>query len=256
MTLKSAKKDCEMTQTKTGETVPRARGNLVAKVVAELREQVESGALCVGDRLPSEARLTELFSVSRTVIREAIATLRADGLVEPRQGSGVFVLAPADIEARPFQIIDADKISSIIEMLELRVAVEMEAAALAATRRSPAQEEEIYDAEAQIRALAEQGQPTTEADFRFHRAIALATNNPRFVEFLDILGAALIPRSALRQSERDRSTDSYIALSSSEHRAIADAIAAGDCDGARDAMRQHLKGSQQRYRSLLRDTVK
>jgi DNA-binding transcriptional regulator YhcF (GntR family) len=123
MTLKSAKKDCEMTQTKTGETVPRARGNLVAKVVAELREQVESGALCVGDRLPSEARLTELFSVSRTVIREAIATLRADGLVEPRQGSGVFVLAPADIEARPFQIIDADKISSIIEMLELRVAV-------------------------------------------------------------------------------------------------------------------------------------
>ncbi len=220
-----------MAQVSTGKATPRARRNLVAEVVARLREKIEGGEFAVGDRLPSEAQLTEAFSVSRTVVREAIAPLRADGLVEPRQGAGVFVL-------------------------ELRTALEMEAAALAAARRSPAQEEEIYQAEAEIRALAERGEPTTEADFRFHRAIALATNNPRFVEFLDVLGLTVIPRSNLGPSGRERSSDSYIALISSEHRAIADAIAHGDAEAARDAVRHHLKGSQQRYRSLLRDSSK
>lgn len=235
-------------------TPPRARGNMVAEVVAQLRDEIANGTFSVGDKLPSEARLTSAFSVSRTVIREAIATLRADGLVEPRQGAGVFVLEQANPETRPFQVVDVDKISSIIEVLELRTAVEMEAAALAAVRRSPAQEEEIYEAEAQIRALAQKGEPTTEADFRFHRAVALATNNPRFVEFLDVMGATVIPRSNLEAVGRQRSSDSYIALISAEHRAIADAVAQGDAEAAREAVRHHLRGSQQRYRSLLRDS--
>ena len=120
-----------MKQTRMQKPAPRARRNLVAEVVQELRDQIGGGAFAVGDRLPSEAQLTESFSVSRTVIREAIATLRADGLVEPRQGAGVFVLEPVEAAQRPFQIVDLDKISSIIEMLELRTAVEMEAAAQA-----------------------------------------------------------------------------------------------------------------------------
>ena len=245
-----------MVQSSAGKAAPRARRNLVAEVVLQLREQIENGSFSVGDRLPSEAQLTDAFSVSRTVVREAIATLRADGLVEPRQGAGVFVLEPETTGLRPFQVIDADKISSIIEVLELRAAVEMEAAGLAAARRSPAQEEEIYEAEAEFRALAEQHQPTTDADFRFHRAIAQATNNPRFVEFLDVMGKTVIPRSNLQSDTQQRSSDRYIALISAEHRAIADAIAHGDADAARDAMRDHLKGSQQRYRSILRDSSK
>jgi DNA-binding FadR family transcriptional regulator len=245
-----------MAETTTKRPTPRGRRNLVAEVVAELRARIANGDVQVGERLPSEAQLTEAFSVSRTVIREAIATLRADGLVEPRQGAGVFVLEPAETAQRPFQIVDVDKISSIIEMLELRTAVEMEAAALAAARRSPAQEEEIYEAEAEIRALARKGLATTEADFRFHRAIAVAANNPRFAEFLDVLGQSVIPRSALQTSGGQRSPDGYISLISGEHRAIADAIAAGDSDAARDAMRQHLKGSQQRYRNMLRASSK
>tara|TARA_R110002020_G_scaffold70506_11_gene182929 strand:+ start:5290 stop:6096 length:807 start_codon:yes stop_codon:yes gene_type:complete len=249
-------KDRDMAQISTGKPAPRPRRNLVAEVADGLRAQITEGRFAVGDRLPSEAQLTDAFSVSRTVVREAIAALRADGLVEPRQGAGVFVLEPVAAAQKPFQIVDLDKISSIIEMLELRTAVEMEAAALAAARRSPAQEEEIYEAESEIRALAEAGHATTEADFRFHLAIARAANNPRFAEFLSVLGATVIPRSALQSVGRQRSSDSYIALISGEHRAIADAIAAGDPDTARDAMRHHLKGSQQRYRNLLRDSSK
>lgn len=235
-------------------TSRRGRRNLVSEVAAELRGRIGKGEFDVGDRLPSEAQLTEAYSVSRTVVREAIAALRADGLVEPRQGAGVFVLEPTANSQRPFHIVDVEKISSIIELLELRAAIEMEAAALAATRRSPAQEEEIYEAEAEIRALAQKAEATTEADFRLHRAIAAATNNPRFVEFLDLMGPSVIPRSALQTNGGERSSDAYIDLISQEHRAIADAIAAGDAEAARDAMRHHLKGSQQRYRNMLRNS--
>ncbi|NIZ11324.1 FadR/GntR family transcriptional regulator [Pseudooceanicola sp. HF7] len=228
------------------------RGNLVADVVDTLRSRIESDEFSPGDRLPSEAKLTEEFSVSRTVIREAIAALRADGLVQPRQGAGVFVLEPAPIAPRPFQIVDTARISSIVEMLELRIAVEMEAAALAAARRSPAQEEQIYEAEAEVRQLAEEGKPTTAADLRFHLAVADATNNPRFREFLEVMGLAVIPRATLPREGAERSSDSYISMISEEHRAIADAIAAADANAARDAMRRHLQGSQARYRRLLR----
>lgn len=241
-----------MTQKQIERIAPRGRRNLVSNVVAELRGQIESGTYRPGDRLPSEARLTDEFSVSRTVVREAIATLRADGLVEPRQGAGVFVLEYTGVASRPFQMVDHAKISSIIEILELRSAIEMEAASLAATRCSPAQEEAIYEAEARVRSLAEAGEATTEADFKFHLAIAEATNNPRFEEFLTVLGLTVIPRSNLPAREEVRSSDSYIAMITAEHRAIADAIAVGDAEKARDAMRHHLKGSQQRYRKLLR----
>ena len=93
-----------------------------------------------GSRLPSEAQLTEAHGVSRTVVREAIAALRADRLVEARQGAGVFVLeaevpAPTPLFLRN---IDHERVSSMIELLELRTAVEVEAAGLAALRRSPA----------------------------------------------------------------------------------------------------------------------
>ncbi|QPM92330.1 FadR/GntR family transcriptional regulator [Pseudooceanicola algae] len=243
-----------MANDKAGRASPR--GNLVADVVTQLRGRIAAQEFTPGDRLPSEARLTEEFSVSRTVIREAIATLRADGLVEPRQGAGVFVLEPVPIAPRPFQILDPARISSIIEMLELRIAVEMEAAALAAARCSPAQEDVIYEAEAEVRRLAEQGQPTSDADLRFHLAVADATNNPRFREFLEVMGLAIIPRSNLPDAGQTPSPDSYISMISGEHRAIADAVAAGDGEAAREAMRTHLLGSQQRYRRLLRDGAK
>ncbi|MBT9384388.1 FadR family transcriptional regulator [Pseudooceanicola sp. CBS1P-1] len=237
---------------KTGKLAAAPRRNLVANLVSALRDQIDGGSFQPGDKLPSEAQLTDAFSVSRTVVREAIATLRADGLVEPRQGAGVFVLEKSAEAPRPFQIVDTAKVSSIVEMLELRIAVETEAAALAATRVSPAQEEEIYEAEQEVRRRAEAGESTTDADLRFHLAVADATNNPRFREFLEVLGLNIIPRNMLREGGTQRSPDSYIALISGEHRAIADAISARDPEAARAAMRDHLQGSRERYRSLLR----
>lgn len=229
----------------------RSRRNLVQCVVEALRADIAGGAFRPGERLPSEVRLTERFGVSRTVVREAVAGLRADGLVEPRQGAGVFVLDPPEEALRPFQILDLDRISSIIEMLELRVAVEMEAAALAALRRSPLQEERVLEACDNVRRLAAEGRGTSEADLAFHLAIADATSNPRFREFLEILGVSAIPRSALRDGADGRSPEEDLARICAEHRKVAAAISHGDPQAARAAMREHLSGSQQRYRDLL-----
>ncbi|OCX58210.1 GntR family transcriptional regulator [Thioclava sp. SK-1] len=228
---------------------------LVVTLSDRLRTQIETGAYPPGSRLPSEAQLTREFSVSRTVVREAVAALRSDGLVEPRQGAGVFVLDPKPSLDLPFKNIDFVRISSMIEMLELRTAVEVEAAGLAAQRRSPAQEENILHALQTLRGFSQAGKTSVEADFDLHLAISDATNNPRFRDFLSMVGANLIPRRALEKTDDDSATDSYLRGLDAEHEKIVAAILDGNEQAARDAMRQHLKGSQSRYRNLLRQAT-
>lgn len=225
---------------------------LVETVHNSLREQITAGFYPPGSRLPSEAQMTKEFEVSRTVIREAVACLRADGLVEPRQGAGVFVLPQIDQVYLPFQNIDFARISSAIELLELRTAIETEAAALAAHRRSPAQEENIIDCLHEVGRAAAKGEPTMEADFALHLAIARATNNPRFEDFLSMIGPSLIPRKALTDTAAEPVSPEYLELLTKEHENIVNAILDGNEEGARQTMRKHLKCSQARYRILLR----
>ncbi|MBA8820225.1 DNA-binding FadR family transcriptional regulator [Ochrobactrum sp. P6BSIII] len=240
-----------MMATRSNETSARPAGNLVVKVSGELKKLIQSGEFKPGMKLPSEAKLTEAYGVSRTVIREAVAALRADGLVEARQGAGVFVLEAQSAETLPFHNLDYDRVSSVIELLELRTGVEVEAAGLAALRRSPQQEEAIINCHRQVLTCLEAGQPTAEADFALHLAIADAANNPRFREFLTMIGSGVIPRAAL-QSQSDTNSADYIARIHDEHSQIIEAISNGDEEAARSAMRRHLKGSQMRYRSILR----
>lgn len=226
---------------------------LVVQVRDALRARITEGEFKPGDRLPSEARLTEGFGVSRTVVREAIAALRSDGLVEPRQGAGVFVLPPPPPDDLAFQNVDPARVSSLIEMLELRTAVEGDAAGFAALRHSPAQEEAMIDAFQRFRQLALAGKPTSDADFAFHMAVAKAANNPRFAEFLRLTGTALIPRSAVGGSDPATPPD-YARRLIEEHEAILTEIQNGHEDAARAAMRAHLRNSQARYRLYLRGT--
>lgn len=234
-------------------TTRRKSGNLVVQLSDTLRRAIQAGDFKPGDKLPSESRLTESYGVSRTVVREAIAALRADGLVDARQGAGVFVLEAEAAEAVPFQNLDLERISSVIELLELRTAVEVEAAALAAQRRSPQQEEQIFRCHHAVLAALEAGEPTADADFALHLAVADASNNPRFREFLSLMGKGVIPRAAL-QTSTDANPEAYIARLHREHGQIVEAISNGDEDAAREAMRVHLRGSQARYRALQRQS--
>ena len=224
---------------------------LVARLSDTLRRAIAAGQFPPGSKLPSEAQLTETHGVSRTVVREAIAALRADRLVEAQQGAGVFVLDPPG-QIQAFGSLDHARVSSVIELLELRTAVEVEAAGLAALRRSPAQEEAIFERHHAVRDCLDAGVPTSEADFALHLAIAEATNNGRFREFLSMIGPRIIPRAAIRDGENEADQSTYILLIDDEHQQIVAAISAGDEEAARAAMRRHLRGSQDRYRTLLR----
>lgn len=231
----------------------KPRQNLTQVVIQAIRKQIEEGALKTGDKLPTEPRLIEQFGVSRTVIREAVASLRADGLVDSRHGVGVFVRTPDNPrQSLGLLVQDPRKISDAIEALELRTAVEVEAATLAAMRCSPAQEAELYARYYELERQANKGANTEKEDFEFHVAIAQATNNQRFVEFLTLVGRRTIPRARLREEaglERDPALEQRL---NDEHREILEAIAARDPERAQRAMRAHLTDSSGRYRALAR----
>ncbi|WEX08778.1 FadR/GntR family transcriptional regulator [Chelativorans sp. AA-79] len=225
---------------------------LSERVVAAVRAQILSGDYRPGEKLPTESRLTDLFGVSRTVVREAIATLAADGLVESRQGAGVFV---RERPAMAFSSITAEisnKISYALNVIEVRMGLEIESAGLAALRRNGAQEAAIQEAFFEFDRLLAIGEATGRTDFEFHRAIAVATNNPFYVEVLDALGMRAIPCDITSPW----GTDSVLSREYQEglqveHLAILKAISAGDAEAARQAMRHHLTASQQRYRTRL-----
>ncbi|WP_374628351.1 FadR/GntR family transcriptional regulator [Pannonibacter indicus] len=229
----------------------KGAGSLVAKVEESLRRAIEDGTYMPGDRLPSEIELTETHGVSRTVIREAVTALRCDGLVDVRQGAGIFVLRHrAQEPASPSQ--DWARMSSDLEVLEVRTPLEIEAAGLAALRRSPAQEEAIFSCHAKVLRCIEADQSIREADLALHMAIAAATNNPLFTQLLVLHGPAAIPQSKVVPENRSAEQTAYRRLIHEEHEAVVLAISDGDEKAARAAMQDHLRGSQLRYRDLLR----
>lgn len=227
------------------------RSNLVQTVIDNLRNRISSGQLSPGDKLPTEAALITELGVSRTVVREAIAALRGDGLVMARQGAGVFLLPPDTSRSLHIAEEEAGKISTIIEILEVRLAIETEAARLAAVRRAPAQQLALQENCAEMRSAIKAGQATTELDRRFHHAVALAANNKRFPEMLSMLGESAIPRSNVKSVEHAEGASRYGLQISDEHQAIADAISEGNAEKSERAMRNHLESSMNRYRRLI-----
>lgn len=230
----------------------RRGDSLVSKISDALRREIQNGVFAPGSRLPSESELTREYSVSRAVVREAIAVLRAEGLAEARKGAGVFALDLKPREDKPFHDLKTERISSVIELLELRTVFEVESAALAASRRSAAQIEAILEAHHHVGACLARGAPTRDADFALHLAIAEATQNRRFSEFLQLIRTGIIPRGELQGAAPGARPKDYNLNLQEEHGRIVDAIIEGDADAAREQMRVHLRGSLERYKALLR----
>ncbi len=224
---------------------------LSRRLFEQLAEQIKGGRLAPGARLPTEQELTRAARVSRTVVREAVAALRAEGLVVTRQGVGAFV--SAEPQRAPFRI-DPERMQSLDEILnvmELRLGVEIESAGLAAERASRAQVRAIAAALDAIDRAAAGGKTAVDEDLALHRAIAQATGNAEFSRFLQFIGRHLIPRRTVSGlPEQMGGRRAYLALIQEEHRRIYQAIESRDPKGARDAMRRHLTRSLERYRRL------
>jgi len=222
--------------------------SLVAEIGQRIAADIASGRLMPGARLPTEQEMMDAMGVSRTVIREAVAALRAEGMISTRQGIGSFV---AEQPAHALFRIEPGQTASLadaLHIMELRTAVETEAAGLAAERSTKAQRRTIHAALSAIDAAIERGEPAVGEDFAFHAVITDATGNPQFRRFLDFLGRFIIPRASVRIRALNLRT--YLMTFQEEHRAIVAAIDAGSVEQAQAAMRAHLISSSQRYKAL------
>lgn len=231
----------------------RKNRNLTQETEAALRKKIADGPIEIGEKLPTEIHLAKEFGVSRTVIREAIAALRAGGLLKAKHGVGVFVSKKSDTDSDAAEANqNAQFTAPILDILELRMAVEVHAAGLAAVRKTWAQEEKIYAAAKRFVLAVEKEEPTQVPDFDFHKSISEATNNEAFPEFFTKIGLNLLPRHSLQNNERHTLINkSYLEKAANEHDTICEAISAGDPTAAREAMESHLGGSFLRYRGLI-----
>jgi len=224
---------------------PKRAHNLAHDLVEKLTQSILLGQLSPGDKLPSENAIVQEHGVSRTVVREAISKLQASGLVETRHGIGSFVIERA---AEQGLRLNVDTALGVRSILELRMGLETQAAALAALRRSEQQLLQMRQALDDYQRLLDSNDSCVEADRRFHLLIAEATGNVCFGEIMQHLGSAMIPRQRLNAAERGAADLSKLGqLAHLEHEAILNAIKRQDPDAARAAMWLHLTNSRDRF---------
>jgi DNA-binding FadR family transcriptional regulator len=229
---------------------PRRRTRTLSVELADtLGQRIRNQEYPPGTKLPKEMAIMEEFGVSRTVVREAISHLQAAGMAETRHGIGTFALLPEDnglFRVHPDQI---STLRDTIALLELRIGLETEAAALAATRRTEENLAKMQLALIAFKASIEAGQNAVQADFQFHTEIALATQNSHFIQFMALLGERVIPRSRLSPSnDLTPARQAYLQRVHLEHESIFNAILHQDVDAARAASRTHLSNSRERLR--------
>jgi GntR family transcriptional repressor for pyruvate dehydrogenase complex len=221
-----------------------SEGRLADRAYTGIVEMINADGLAVGDRLPSEARLAEMFGMSRTVVREALVRLAADSITEARRGAGSFVKnRPSDKLGAYMQL---SELPTTLGSYEVRFVLEAEAARLAATRRSPDDMASIEAGLQDLRRALLSSAPAHAEDMELHRRIVQATANPAF----------LIAFEAL-QSDVDRIMRAGVDISRSrppeaisemmrEHEMVVEAIRAQDGDSAALAMRWHLSQGRKR----------
>ena len=217
--------------------------SLTDSVAARIREDITSGAYSVGDKLPSERDLSEKYGVSRPIVREAIGTLKRDGLVATRQGSGAFVTETRELAFR-FSEFDWNDAMDIRNVIELLMAIEATAAGLAAERRSRAQLDSIEARLNAIQAAFDNQDAGIEEDIAFHREIVDACGNPYFREMSDFLDSRV--RNFIRKARARSLQTAQLATVQEEHVAIFAAITAGNPQEARKAAETHLRGAASR----------
>lgn len=238
--------------------------SLSQRVVDGVAARIRSGELAPGTKVPPEPALMREFGVSRSVVREAVSRLQANGLVHTRHGVGSFVLAVQADNPLPVQAQGDLLLRQKLAMLELRMSLEADAAALAAQRRTPAQLAAMEAALADFERQLSTGEGTAEADFRFHELLAQATGNEYFVLVLRSLSGATIPRRPHAPSRAQRRPTaprparfgepspqlrSNKDVTAQEHRAVLDAVRRGDPALARAAMFLHLTNSRDRMQA-------
>lgn len=215
---------------------------LSEEVSAELEARIQRGDYAPGQQLPTEKVLSETFGVSRAVVREAIARLKADGMIETRQGSGAFVAEnPKSLNFR----LNVDGETALLHIFELRTMIESTVAELAARRRTDEDVAAMRDCLRRMDEALAKETDGSEADDDFHLAIAAATHNQYVLRLSEFLGRQFSESRRMAWIDHPRGMESP-REAQREHQCILEAIAAGDPAAARQAAHVHLRGAAER----------
>lgn len=224
--------------------VQRQQLKLSDQVYEAVLTDIVQGRFPEGAKLPTETTLAQEFDVSRPVVREALARLRDDGLIQPRQGAGSFVLKRPGSALLRFAPIGS--IADMQRCFEFRIAVEPMAARLAAIRRD---ETVLAEIEAALEGLDEAinlGTINISSDFDFHKAVAKASGNSYFATTLQSLEQSMKTAMQLNRQLSLLNPLDRLSLVQSEHRVVYQAIVDKDGDAAFQGMHMHIEKSRNR----------
>lgn len=207
------------------------------EIAATLGTEILSGARPPGSRMPTLMEMFERFGVSRVLMREVIKTLTAKGMVASKSRVGTHVLDPShwnwfDPDVLGWRVRLGLDAGFLAQLAEMRRAVEPAGAALAAKHRTPQHVAEMRAALDAMAAAGSDRRAFAEADLDFHIAVSAASGNPLFRAFAGVVETALAASFTISSPADPQSAADNVA----RHRAIADAIEAGDADAARQAM--------------------
>lgn len=237
--------------TRKGKASRQPHQSVTSEIVDWLNQQIETEQLKPGEKLPSESELCERFSVGRSAVREALSQLKSEGIVTAQQGRGVFVNERSARQTFRLQYPSLDDPEGLAHIIELLVTFESAAARYAALRRTPEDIKRIKRALIGMEYAIVHDQLGEEEDFSFHQAIVDATKNPHFRALNDYLEQHA--RKLIRKA-RSNTAEKYgdlIQDVQDEHKAIFNAIEAGDAVTAGNAAETHLRNAAKRLNMYL-----
>ena len=218
--------------------------HLSTLVASSISREIAQGRLKPGDQLPTEQQLAQTFGVSRNVVREAIARLRSEGRIWSQQGRGAFVADQPNTTVLTIDYEALQQAAAFRSLFELRGILEVQAAALAAQRRT---EDDVAAMRNALETMSNAPYGSVmwlQTDLEFHKTVAAATGNAYMVQFLMFVSERV--RDSILASGNQQKSEELASVTLGEHQRILDAIEARDAEGAEGAMRAHLAGAAHR----------
>lgn len=220
---------------------------LYQKITYQLLELIKSGELKAGDRLPPERQLAEMMKVSRTAIREALRSMESFGYITSKTGGGTYIKAiTLENVISPFSVMLSQDKKLIRELVDVRVLLETEIAALAAKKITPEEEKALYATIEQMQNEIDSGLNGLDADNAFHTMLANIADNSA-MRLIYELCAELLSKTR----ETTLNVPGQPVKSLAEHKKICSSICAGDDRAASRYMWDHLKKAQKLFDKML-----
>lgn len=215
-------------------------GLLTTQVEERLMEYILQEPVEVGEKIPNEFTLAEMFGVGRGTIREAVKSLVSKGVLEVRRGLGTYVVSTSTLEEDPLGLANVldDQYELALQLFEVRLMFEPEIAALASVKATSEEKKELLKLCDEVEELFLAGQNHLKKDIEFHTHIAKCSKNKVTEVLMPVIYSAVYAFTDVANSKlRDETI--------STHRAITESIINGDSIGARNAMIMHLNYNRQ-----------